>query len=325
MRTMKIYYQAFISVWFGLAVAGCGDGNSNSDSVSSLAEPLSARNPGLGSEQPSSSERSLIPAQLPDSQLLGSTNTGSAGGPSPSACDDPGGGMGLSEFQALAGTTSARCVSAITPDQCESELQYAYSKQLITCEAFRWGRSNGYYPAVDRANRISAVCKCGCFEKNTSILTTEDGRQTQWTPADQIRQDSKLAALDEKSSLSHPRLKAKPIKALTSGSERPALYAFELDNGRILKVTQHHGMLLANGRVVEAHTLSVGSKMLALDGKVVRVIAISRETTDDSVYNFEVDTSYKTGHIIAAEGILIGDLAWQNQLARELGSIALRR
>jgi len=233
--------------------------------------------------------------------------------------------MDLPTFQRLAGVNTARCNEAISEAEGKEELRYALSHNLITCDSYRWGFNNGYYPGVDKDDKIIAVCKWGCFEAKTLILTAAGIGSSRWTPAGQIKPGSELASLDEASTLSQPKLVAKPITAMTHGSEAPALYVFEFDNGRRLKVTQHHGMLLSDGRVIPAKNISVGARFVAVDGHIVRVSNITLAETKDEVYNFEVAAEAKAGHFLAAEGVLVGDLAWQNQLGSELGSIAVRR
>ncbi len=235
--------------------------------------------------------------------------------------------MTLATFQSLAAGSDAagRCVSGNTVSYCNGELDYAYNIGLITLEAYNWGRANGYYPVIDRNNVIQAVCKCGCFESNTLILTEGADGSPVWLKAKDIMTDMSLFSLDEASALSQPVMSMKPIKARTHGEEGPALYVFKLDNGRKLKVTQNHGMLLSDGRVVEARTLDVGAEFVDLEGKIVRVVDLDFKFTKGEVYNFEVDAADDSGHIIAAEGVLVGDLAWQNQLSKEIGSIVVRK
>ncbi|MDC0709135.1 hypothetical protein POL68_11735 [Stigmatella sp. ncwal1] len=235
--------------------------------------------------------------------------------------------MPLGTFQTLAyGSDAAgRCVGGTTVSYCNGELDYAYLVGLIAPDAYNWGRANGYYPVIDRNNVIQAICKCGCFEGQTLILTQEANGTSTWTRAKDITSRMSLFSLKEDSALSQPSMSMKSIKNLTRGSEGPALHVFTLDNGRTLKVTQHHGMLLSDGRVVPAHSVDVGSEFVALDGSLVRVKSLDFEFTQDEVFNFEVSASDKSGHFIAAEGVLVGDLAWQNQLSREIGSIAVRK
>jgi hypothetical protein len=234
-------------------------------------------------------------------------------------------GMSLAEFQQYALASIERCTTGVTWEECKRELDYGLSQQLISQSAFDWGVANGYYPVIDRFNAVKAVCKCGCFEANTLILTQDADGFSAWLEARKLKETTKLVALDEAATLTQPSFSGKSIKAFSRGEEKPALYVFSLDNGRQLKVTQNHGMLLSDGRVVEAKTLDVGAEFVAVDGSLVRVTNLSFEYTKKDVYNFEVDAAFSAGHIIAAEGVLVADLAWQNQLGRELGSIVVRR
>ena len=109
------------------------------------------------------------------------------------------------------------------------------------------------------------------------------------------------------------------------GDEQADLYVFSLSNGHDLRVTQHHGMVLADGRVIEARKVAEGDLFIALDGSEVVVQSIGREPTSADVYNFFLSVETPQEHIIAAEGVLVGDLAWQSTLTSELDSISLRR
>ncbi|AKQ67126.1 putative cell surface protein [Myxococcus hansupus] len=233
--------------------------------------------------------------------------------------------MRLATFQSLAGQNTTRCVGGITMTECQSELAYAYSQQLITQAAYSWGMSTGFYPVVDRHNQIGAVCKCGCFEADTQILTQDADGFRVWLSAKSVRSTTELISLDETTNLTTPGFLTRNIVAMSQGKESPSLFVFTLDNGRQLKVTQNHGMLLSNGRVVEAKTVRVGDEFVGLEGEIVTVRNLTFEHTAFDVYNFEVNAEDKAGHFLAAEGVLVGDLAWQNQLSRELGAIAVRR
>ena len=39
------------------------------------------------------------------------------------------------------------------------DLEYALLKELITQEAFIWARQNGYTVALDRLDRVTAICR----------------------------------------------------------------------------------------------------------------------------------------------------------------------
>src|SRR5690606_25913995 len=115
------------------------------------------------------------------------------------------------------------------------------------------------------------------------------------------------------------------IQRMTYGDEESDLYVFSLSNGHALRVTQNHGMVLGDGRVVEARKVIEGDVFVGLDGSDVYVESITREPTDADVYNYFLDVATPQEHVIAAEGVLVGDLAWQSTLASELESIKLRQ
>ncbi|WDE10555.1 hypothetical protein [Thalassomonas haliotis] len=67
--------------------------------------------------------------------------------------------MDLTSFQTMAYDNNARCFGEITgPTVGYQELDFALSRNLITTEAYRWGRENGYYPVIDRFDNIRMVC-----------------------------------------------------------------------------------------------------------------------------------------------------------------------
>ena len=57
----------------------------------------------------------------------------------------------------------------------------------------------------------------------------------------------------------------------------------------------------------------------------VAITAIGRRQADADVVNFETQGDSELNHIIVAEGVFVGDLVWQNQLAADLGKVALRQ
>ncbi len=64
---------------------------------------------------------------------------------------------------------------------------------------------------------------------------------------------------------------------------------------------------------------------VGIDGESVAITSITRENAIDDVFGFQTAGETQLSHIIAAEGVLVGDLKLQNELALEDGSIAIRR
>ncbi|HNN93742.1 MAG TPA: Hint domain-containing protein [Pseudomonadota bacterium] len=170
-------------------------------------------------------------------------------------------------------------------------------------------------PACDPSRQNCTQPPSSCFEAETLLLTESQAGTLAWISANQIGSGTRLIALDEESTPRLPRLKPRAIKVITQDLAKSALYVFRLSNGRQLKVTPNHGMLLANGQVVAAHTLSIGARFVNTDGSIVRVEELSTEQTARNVFNFEVEAEAQKGHFIVAEGVFVGDLMWQNKLA----------
>lgn len=233
------------------------------------------------------------------------------------------GTMNLATFQKLGNESvnSQRCVGGISTRECHEELDYAKAKKLIDEAAYQWGKSKGFYPVVDRRDEIKAVCKCGCFEASTLISTVEEGD----IAIKSLSTKHSVAALNETASLSNISLTPMNVSLVTKGKEATPLYVFSMSNGTVLKLTQHHGVLLADGRMISAKEVTLKDQMLTADGQTVNVVGIERAMTKDDVYNFETSGFSKNHHIVVAEGILVGDVVWQNQFAAELGSILLRQ
>jgi hypothetical protein len=235
--------------------------------------------------------------------------------------------MELGLFQEKALTSTERCIGARDTDFCNGELQYALANQLITQEAYDWGTSHRYYAVISRNNTIEAICACGCFEENTRILlTVAEESVPRYVKIKDLKAEDLAWALDTESTLHDLRLRGLPISRITHGPENLALYVFQLANDHVLKLTQHHGTVLDDGRVIAAKDVKPGDSFIDADsGDSVEVLAINRETTAHDVYNFNVEGNSNLNHIVVAEGVLVGEIAWQNSLASELGQIQIRQ
>lgn len=239
------------------------------------------------------------------------------------------GGMSLTTFSTLAQNSDikVRCVGAISSAACRVELDYALSKSLITRTAYNWGLANGYYPIIDRYDNIGAICKCGCFESSTNIAVfSADAGGYIEVAANAVDKSHQLVGLNSNSTLSTLIPEDFAINVISKGEEQYPLYVFELDDGTVLKVTQHHGMLLSTGEMVAAKNVTKSDSFISANTQdKVQIVKIKREKTLEEVFNFETNGSDDVNHIIVAEGVYVGDLVWQNQLSSELGQIKLRQ
>ena len=230
------------------------------------------------------------------------------------------------EIECLASANSSRCGNGLPRDLCTENNDRALRNGLVSRDAYDWLQSNGYCAVnIDGVHMIVAICPVGCFEEDTLILSLGEDGSEKWVPVKNVTKDVKLFGLNANALLSSPTLNGRAIKRMAYGPEETALFVFTMSNGSVLRVTQNHGMLLSDGRVIEARQVVEGDLFIDLKGSEVAVKSIARESTSADVYNFFLDVETPQEHILAAEGILVGDLAWQSTLASELNSISLRK
>lgn len=233
-------------------------------------------------------------------------------------------GMTSEDFEKLA-VKPDRCVDPKTGDDCTKELDYALEKQLISPRAAIWAKEKGWYPVINRNNQISAVCKCGCFDASVKILVNI-GSEFSERNASEIREKDFVVSLEGSTQLSELSAKSVPVDIVVKGKESRNLIAFKMENSRTLTVTENHRIVVENGTVKAAKDIIQSDKFIEYpSGKTVSIKEISQVTASGEVYNFELKSIEKTGHIVVAEGLLVGDLAWQNQYSAESSSILLRK
>lgn len=222
-----------------------------------------------------------------------------------------------------------RCGTALPQATCFQMIDSAFAIGLLTADGANWLRSNGFCPVhfdAGEGDLIYDFCPMGCFAAETQILTRggDDG-QSRYKPASKITGNDTLMSMTDDASLQRFALAGRPLDRIVHGPEEPALYAFALANGATLRVTQHHPMVLDSGRIVEAEQVAADMVFVGSDGAPVAIRSIARTPAVDDVFNFQTAADTQLGHIIVAEGILVGDLKLQNELAAEASSIAARR
>jgi hypothetical protein len=203
-------------------------------------------------------------------------------------------------------------------DGCINDEEYAYSQAWSIAPI-----CSPMYP-----DRYVGFCYCGCLERSTQILATDPVTGAEVTPRiDQIERGGvRIHALTEEATLSSVRYTSRDVVATTAGGENNPMVVLQLEGGIILSATEQHAILLASGEMVAAKDLSVGQFLVKRDGSSTAITAIRRVPTDDDVFNVLTDAglSHK-GHMIVANGVIVGDLMWQNTLIKDLNSIIIRQ
>lgn len=170
------------------------------------------------------------------------------------------------------------------------------------------------------------TCKCGCFAPNTRLgiwsesledLTAESLYGRNLSP--------ELMSLTADARLSRPEFEGRVIADKSHGKEERYLVRFELANGNTLRVTEGHPILLASGQMKTAREITLGDKLIDASGKEMGLANVTREAYQGNVYNFQTNGQALSQHVLIADGVLVGDLAWQNAMHEEWEGLSLRQ
>jgi hypothetical protein len=224
---------------------------------------------------------------------------------------------------------SLRCAAPLPPNICNNQNLLAVNNGLITLDGFSWLSNNGFCAmSVDfgAGLQLYDFCPLGCFASDTQLLTgITSGNKASYAQASALDSPGALMSMTEDATLDDVLLAPQSIKRMVHGPEQADLYVFQLANGATLRVTSHHPMVLDNGKIAEAAQITTRMSFVGIDGTSVAIQAITREKTPNDVFNFETASETLLGHVIVAEGVLVGDLKLQNELGSEESSIGLRR
>jgi hypothetical protein len=222
----------------------------------------------------------------------------------------------------------SRCANTIDTNLCHELNEEAHGEGVINDEAFNWLQSTGKCAIayVDGMGyHLEGVCRPGCFAEDTEILTSIEAGLAPGTPAGRVTSATQLMSLADKASPQRVNLIPRTIDVPTHGPEEPDLFVFTLSNGKRLRVTNAHPMVLTDGSVIRANRVQPHAMFAGSDGRPVAVLAITRESAKGDVFGFETKSDTRMGHIIVAEGVLVGDLRIQDELQAELTSLEARR
>ena len=112
------------------------------------------------------------------------------------------------------------------------------------------------------------------------------------------------------------------IRSVIDG--RHEIINFLTESGKILKVTPNHPLINGSGQMLRADDFKLGDFLVNVDGAKERIISLNRDKYYGKVYNVEIDANHYTDQILVAQGLLSGDLSFQNENTRYLERILFR-
>lgn len=228
-----------------------------------------------------------------------------------------------------------RCKPGVTPEKCERQRQNALAKKCIDEAAYDTLKAQGGMPSCyeDDAT-LMGWCPCGCFSAETQIKVNSenlDQEETAQRVVDLFGAGNRpqVAHLSADSSVSKGvKLKTSGVRNASVGPEELPLVVVDTDSqgskGHI-ELSSFHPVLLADGSILRAERLRPGHKLLNYLGKPETIKTVTRKNYAGLVYNFNVDSSVDSEHVVIANGLLMGDLYLQGSLTYFENQILVRQ
>jgi len=228
----------------------------------------------------------------------------------------------------------SRCYTAdLTAAQCADLRDYAYETDCVTLEEYDYANTKKLAPICTPFPPVSlvAVCPCGCFEEGTNISTVNrvNGNDQLATIEDIVNNYSSYEAYTvvANSTLTSLSYEPRGFDVVTDGVEEKPLVVVLTESGKRIGLSSRHGVLLISGTMTTATELSVGDVLVQADGSPDPIVSIEQGPVGEIVYNVLTETDDESGasHLIVAQGLIMGDLYWQNILDSEFRRFKIRQ
>jgi hypothetical protein len=117
---------------------------------------------------------------------------------------------------------------------------------------------------------------------------------------------------DEVASYTHDIREAKQV-----------IFTITTRSGGQLKVTDKHPILVGDGRIMEARSITVGNQLIKPDGTRDAVVSVTQTDYFGKVYNIKPASTNRVANILIAQGFLVGSSRYQNEDADLINRIIL--
>lgn len=228
---------------------------------------------------------------------------------------------------------NGRCLNRSIPaDACTREQTRALSSHCISLDEYNTLVQMSYFPScisIDGQMELVSWCTCGCFEESTRLFSLSGSdSEPKWNVIKDIVADERnyfLWSLSDDATIFDFKTIPRKIVRNTQGPEQEPLIYLHTDANNTLGLTSEHAVLLWSGEMVAAKSLIVGQMIVSSSGKPLKITKIELKMTEKNVVNILTEGESMLAHIVLAEGIVVGDLAWQNSLQFELNAIVVRQ
>ena len=169
-----------------------------------------------------------------------------------------------------------------------------------------------------KAYSLATRCELGCFEANTRIYSMDpETKKSSYIKISEIifsKPKYDVISLNRNSKIREIKTKKLGIRSFSQGKEKCSLIVFETVNGQSLAVTQDHPILLSNGKMIAAKNIKKSDFLVQADGNPVAIQNIGFKNVTENVLNILTNGNEYLDHTLIAEGLIVGDMAWQNDL-----------
>lgn len=232
------------------------------------------------------------------------------------------------------------CSGILLQDKCEAWRAAAIRKGCVTQSYVDSVLRNtlvpgglGVAPVCDPVeDTLIGFCKCGCFESSTKLLSFDkESAKADWIQASQIFENrgrfdlfTVADSITSVAEVSHRTLD-NAFEPVIGEKALKSVYTFTTALGKI-SLTEFHAVLLADGRIVAARDVKKTDKLVSYKGEAVAIDDLTFEAREMVPYNVSVNnrSDNPLSHLIYAEGLVIGDLTFQNGLQGALDKPSLR-
>lgn len=170
-----------------------------------------------------------------------------------------------------------------------------------------------WYPILGTDGKPFRRCRCGCFSEETQFwgLGNQTGRNL-------IEAKNERIFLYTRQNPVSVSFKRKSINGLMHAKDTHAIHLVTLD-GHSIFVSDGHPVVTARetgelDAMKEAKNVVVGDFLLTHGNRPIQVSRVERVPYEKEMMNFNVVSSNPMHHIVVANDLQMGDLAWQEQL-----------
>lgn len=172
------------------------------------------------------------------------------------------------------------------------------------------------------------VCNIGCYTPEQRILSSGV-----YIPIEKAfeTEESFVNSLTENSDLNGIEIQDSEIESFIVGDTKETVFLFTTDQGKKIRVTSNHPLVLSDGLVKAAADIKEEDSLLGVvedsafrNVQAEKILSIETQWFEGNVYNLQPVSEKEIENIIIAEGLLNGSNRFQNEWSEREFRIRMR-